>query len=278
MSVAAGSTAVAAEHQGGSGPPLLLLHGMTATFRIWAPVLPGLEAHHHVIAPTLAGHYGAPGLAPGVTASIESLTDRLEARLDELGIDRLHVAGNSLGGRLALELARRGRARTVVAFSPPAAWRSPRDLAAVTRLVLLGHLAAGWSGEHVRPLLARPRSRQLLLGVAVEHGERVPPGAAQEMLSENAGCAIVREFMKSVTGPMTEPLEPPDCPIRIAWPVKDRTVPFERFGEPLMELLPGGELVRLPGVGHVPMYDDPGLVVRTITEFAIPRDGFEDKE
>jgi pimeloyl-ACP methyl ester carboxylesterase len=110
------SAAVAAEHRGGSGPPLLLLHGITASFRVWEPVLPALEEHHEVFAPTLAGHYGAAALHDGVLANVESLTDRLEERLDELEIARPHVVGNSLGGWLALELPRRGRASSVVAL------------------------------------------------------------------------------------------------------------------------------------------------------------------
>jgi pimeloyl-ACP methyl ester carboxylesterase len=57
-----------------------------------------------------------------------------------------------------------------------------------------------------------------------------------------------------------------DVPVRLAWPVKDRTIPFERYGRPWLTVLPKAELVRLRGVGHVPMYDDPALVVRTIRE------------
>src|ERR1700722_14608468 len=132
-----------AEHRGGRGSPLLLLHGITATFRVWEPLFSALEEQHEVIAPTLAGHHGASALAEGVVADVSSLADRIEVRLDELGIARPHVAGNSLGGR----------ARTVVAFSPPAAWCSARDLARVSVLVTAGHAAARLNGPRPRGLL-----------------------------------------------------------------------------------------------------------------------------
>jgi pimeloyl-ACP methyl ester carboxylesterase len=262
------SATVAAEHRGGTGTPLLLLHGLTASFRVWQPVFEPLERHHEVIAPTLAGHYGGAALAAGVVPSVASLTDAVERRLDELEIARPHVAGNSLGGIISLELARRGRARSVVAFSPPATWASDSDFLRVSMIVWSGHLAAGRSGPSVRGLLARPRSRRLLLRVACEHGERVPPAAAESMLADSAAYASLSEFLRAVRhdGPMVSPVEVPDCPIRIAWPLRDRTVPFERYGRPLLKVVPGAELVRLDGVGHVPMYDDPVLVVRTILE------------
>lgn len=261
------SAAVASEYRGGSGTPLLLLHGITATFRVWQPVLPVLEEHHEVFAPTLAGHYGAVGFDPGLEPSAGAFVDRLEARLDELRMDRPHVVGNSLGGWLSLELARRGRARSVVAFSPAAAWRSRLDLARIILLVRGGNAAAGAAGS-LRGLLARPRSRRALLRTAIEHGERVSPAVAVTMLEEAADCSVLGEFLRVVwrDGGLSGTVQAPSCPIRVAWPEHDRTIPFAHYGVPLLDALPTAELVRLPDVGHVPMYDDPRLVAQTILE------------
>jgi pimeloyl-ACP methyl ester carboxylesterase len=266
------------EHRGGDGVPLLLLHGITATHRVWEPVLEELERHHLVIAPTLAGHAGALPLERGVAATVNSLADRIEQRLDELQIVRPHIAGNSLGGWIALELARRGRARSVIAFSPPAAWASARDLARVSLLVSAGHLGARASGPRMRALLARPRARQRMLALAFEHPERIPPDVVCTMLDENSECAVVGEFVRSVwrDGPISGGLATLDCPIRIAWPVRDRTTPFERHCRPLLAALPEAELVMLSGVGHVPMYDDPALVARTILELTSAVDSDRD--
>src|ERR1700752_4614653 len=105
-------------HRAGTGTPLLLLHGVGAIWRAWSPVLPYLEPHHDVIAPTLAGHGGGPPLDSGIAPSVHALADSLEAELDRLGLQQVHIAGNSLGGWLGIELARRGRAKSLVLFSP----------------------------------------------------------------------------------------------------------------------------------------------------------------
>ena len=115
-------------HRGGAGTPLLLLHGVGAIWRAWSPVLPYLESHHDVIVPTLAGHGGGPPLDPQVAPSVQALADALEEELDKLGLQKVHIAGNSLGGWLGMELARRGRARSLVLFSPAGAWHSQRGI------------------------------------------------------------------------------------------------------------------------------------------------------
>jgi pimeloyl-ACP methyl ester carboxylesterase len=241
---------------------------LTATFRVWQPVFAALERHHEVIAPTLAGHNGAARNEVGGPLGVASLTDVVERRLDELKLEQVHVAGNSLGGWIALELARRGRARSVTAFSPASSWISVRDLRRVSLIVRAGHLAAVQGGPNVEKILTRPRARQLLLRIAFAHGDRLTPNQMVEMLSDNAGCWGLDEFLRSVwrDGQLAGPLEPPDCPIRIAWPKHDRTLPFRRYGRPALAAVPGAELLMLSGVGHVPMYDDPALVARTILE------------
>jgi pimeloyl-ACP methyl ester carboxylesterase len=62
----------------------------------------------------------------------------------------------------------------------------------------------------------------------------------------------------------------PDRPVRIVWPEQDRVIPFEHFGRPMMARLPGAELVRMSGVGHVPMTDDPVGVTVKILEVTRP--------
>jgi pimeloyl-ACP methyl ester carboxylesterase len=104
-------------HRAGTGPPLLLIHGLGLAWRCWKPVLAELEREHDVVAIDLPGFGAAPGL-DGTPPTIDALCDRVEADLDREGLDAVHVAGNSLGGWVALELARRGRGRSVVAFAP----------------------------------------------------------------------------------------------------------------------------------------------------------------
>src|ERR1700757_1375434 len=105
-------------HRGGTGPPLLLLHGIGAIWRAWSPVLPYLEPYHEVIVPTLHGHAGGPALDSEIAPSVEALVDGIEAELDRMGLEKVHVAGNSLGGWIGIELARRGRGQSLVLPSP----------------------------------------------------------------------------------------------------------------------------------------------------------------
>src|SRR5579862_3965804 len=110
----------------GARSPLLLIHGFTDTARTWDPLIPHLTRDHEVIAPTLLGHHGGPPIPFGMTDPHVAMADALERELDEAGIARLAIVGNSLGGWLAFELAARGRATCVVALSPAHGW--PEDV------------------------------------------------------------------------------------------------------------------------------------------------------
>src|SRR3954447_24009824 len=113
-------TAFTPSHRGGTGEPLVCLHGFTDTWRTWELVLPELERHHDVLAPTLAGHAGGPPLNGNLSSG--SLADAAERAMDDAGFETAHVVGNSLGGHVALQLAARGRARSVVALAPAGGW------------------------------------------------------------------------------------------------------------------------------------------------------------
>jgi pimeloyl-ACP methyl ester carboxylesterase len=90
-------------HRGGSGSPLVCLHGFTDTWRTWELVLPALERRHDVLAPTLPGHAGGPPLTGDVDGAL--LADAVERAMDEAGFGSAHIVGNSLGGYVALQLA-----------------------------------------------------------------------------------------------------------------------------------------------------------------------------
>src|SRR5215208_371925 len=109
-------------YRAGHGEPLVLIHGFTATWRCWLPVLGLLVPRFEVIAPTLHGHDGGPVPPEGPAHSLTRAADHLELLLDSYGVGTAHLAGNSMGGALALELAKRGRARSVVALSPGGGW------------------------------------------------------------------------------------------------------------------------------------------------------------
>ncbi len=101
-------------------PPLVCLHGFTGTWRTWELVLPMLERHHDVLAPTLVGHAGGPPLEQPLDDRL--IADAIERAMDEAGFATAHIVGNSLGGYVALQLAARGRADSVVALAPAGGW------------------------------------------------------------------------------------------------------------------------------------------------------------
>src|SRR3954447_1014135 len=111
-------------YRAGEGEPLVPVHRFTAPWRCWLPVLAELVPRFEVIAPTLPGHDGGPPPPDGPAHSLEEGANHFEAQLDELGVETAHFAGNSLGGTLALEMAKRGRARSVVAISPGGGWEA----------------------------------------------------------------------------------------------------------------------------------------------------------
>jgi pimeloyl-ACP methyl ester carboxylesterase len=255
---------VAPYYHCGSGPPLVLLHGITGSWRIWRPVLAALAEHHDVFAPTLAGHSGGPALTGDVT--IAAIADEAERALDSAGIGTAHLAGNSLGGWLALELAHRGRACSVTAFSPAGGWSTRADLRRAVRPFLAIDRIAPRLLPHLAWAIRRPRSRRALLYSTMERGDRIPAAEAAVLFDDYAACTIVAALLGTFRDGFVEDLAGLDIPIRIAWGDRDRTIPLDRYGRRLLTQIHSAEFVPLAGVGHVPMYDDPELVARTILD------------
>jgi len=114
-------------HRAGAGEPLLLIHGIGHTWRGWRPMLPLLEERFEVLAVDLPGFGHSEPFPPGLDSTPEALADAVEDEMARAGFDTAHIAGNSLGGWIAFELARRGRAETVTALSPTGLRDAPSD-------------------------------------------------------------------------------------------------------------------------------------------------------
>jgi pimeloyl-ACP methyl ester carboxylesterase len=258
-------------YRAGSGEPLVLLHGLTGTWHHWRPVLGELAARYEVIAPTLAGHEGGPPFDVSGPRTFAAGADHLERHLDELGVGRAHFVGNSLGGALALELAKRGRALTVVALAPAGGWsdgdgeaqRLARFFARQLRLTRLG------KGQ-VRTVMRRPSSRRIALREMMRHGELVAPADAVDLALAALGCSVAGPALQALRadrGMTLGDLDRIACPVLLASPEHDRILPAERHAPRFLREIPGVESRPLPGCGHVPMWDDTHLIVRTIVEF-----------
>jgi pimeloyl-ACP methyl ester carboxylesterase len=241
-------------------PPLLLLHGVTMSAAAWDDLTPLLSDRFDVLVPTALGHRGGPRVS-GHT-SIRALTDATEKLLDERHLQSVHIAGHSMGGWMAIELARRGRATSVCAFSPAGLWddahnhgreilRRTKKLADATR-----HLAP--------PLLRFAPVRRLAMADIASHADRLSFGQAVHAFNDLVGCDAVDDLLG--TSESLQPLDPLPCPITVAWSSKDRIFPAAAFVATARQRLPQAQFIMLPDVGHVPMIDDPAMCARTIID------------
>jgi pimeloyl-ACP methyl ester carboxylesterase len=238
----------------------VLMHGATGSGRIWQDIVPLLSEHHDVHAPTLLGHRGGPAIQRP-PAKVSDMVDAAEHYLDEHGLARAHFAGNSLGGWVAIELARRGRAASVCAFSPAGFWwdsdSHERVFGQIRRKRALARVSRPIAPLVLRSAVAR---RLGLRGVAC-HGDRLTAARVLELTDDSNDCPFMDDYSPDE---QVEPLDPLPCTITLAWAQFDRLVPATTYGRTARERLPGATWVLLPGVGHIPMIDDPELVARTI--------------
>jgi pimeloyl-ACP methyl ester carboxylesterase len=250
---------------------LLLLHGFTGTWRHWLPLLDELAARYEVIAPTLAGHDGGPPFDVHGPLTFESSADHLERHLDEIGVGAAHVVGNSMGGALALELAKRGRAHSVVALAPAGGWsEGDGEAKRLARLFARQRRMTGLNAKRIPLLMGRPRSRRLALRDVMRHGELVSPVEAVDLALTSVRCPIAPkaiEALRADRGLALQSLDRIACPVLLASPEFDRILPAERHAPRYKREIPGVESRMLPDCGHAPMWDDTQLVLRTISEF-----------
>ncbi|HEY5944666.1 MAG TPA: alpha/beta hydrolase [Kofleriaceae bacterium] len=252
-----------ASFRAGRGEPLVLLHPFAASWHVWNAVVPHLADEFDLFAPTLRGHWGGPPVRR-LHLSVEQFADDIERELDTLGWATAHVAGNSLGGLVALELGRRGRARTVTAFAPAGGWH-PYSRAAWR---MLAFFMSRYPLRHIvkplQPALRHPRVRRFALADAFRHGDRVSLEDVELFTTAMANCmlfhpvALLRAFSFSAQG-----LDEIRCPVRILHCEHDRIAPEIPYGARWNEI-PGVDIQVLRGVGHVPMPEAPALIAETI--------------
>jgi pimeloyl-ACP methyl ester carboxylesterase len=255
-----------AMERAGRGRPMVLIHGLGSDRHIWGPVMPALSARHEVFALDVPGFGDSPPLPDKREPTVPALADAVERELDSLGVRRPHLVGNSMGGWISLELARRGVARSVVALSPAGAHtisegRRENLSLATTRLgarvvAPLGRL----------PFLLPPLKALGLRQMFAKPGNVSPEAAAAATRSyaRSPSLGATRRWMSSHN---PEGLDEISCPVLIAWGTEDRLLTKRQAPRWVAEI-PGSKLRLLPGLGHAPQYDDPELVSSMILEFA----------
>ena len=249
----------------GSGEPYVLIHGIGSRAEVWAPVIPALAEHFEVIALDVPGFGRSPAQIQRPT--IDRQADVLAAWLREEGLKGCHVAGNSMGAAIALELARRGAVRSAVAVAPAGFW-TPQErrwcqdslARAKTQIRLLrpvlpailataaGRTAFGWQ------VLGRPW--------AVPAEELV--ATADAVLGADAfdeALALFDEY----TFHDAEELD--GLPVTVVWGSRDRLL-LARQAHRARRVLPSARHEWLQGAGHLPMWDAPGAVASVLASGA----------
>ncbi|MCX4587444.1 alpha/beta fold hydrolase [Streptomyces sp. NBC_01481] len=262
---ARGSRALSVTYErAGKGEPLLLLHGIGHHWQAWEPVMGILAAERDVIAVDLPGFGTSPALPDGVSYDLATVGSVLGALCESLAIERPHVAGNSLGGLLALELGREKLVRSVTALSPAGFW-SPGE-----RQYAFGMLLTMRRAAQVMPLpliegLSRSTAGRAALtsSIYARPGRRSPEAAVAETLALREATGFHQTLAAGRDVLFTDDV--PDVPVTIGWGTRDRLL-LRRQGIRAKHVIPAARLVRLPGCGHVPMNDDPALVARVILD------------
>jgi len=246
----------------GKGEPLVLLHGLGTTADDFVAVHAQLAAEYEVLTVDLPGHGQSPSLRTRPTVS--ALTDAVGADLDALGQPRVHLLGNSLGARIALELARRRRALSVVAISP-SGLNLPLERAYQGFVMAATRTSMRTIRPMIYPLAQRRWGRIALLATL-----RARPGDASEPEARamRPGFADARDFWQTLWwGVLTDVptgLDQIDCPVVLA----QGTADWISGGQAPRFLLavPGSRFRPLYGAGHAPQSDVPGTIVRLVHE------------
>jgi pimeloyl-ACP methyl ester carboxylesterase len=241
----------------GSGPALLLVHGLGGSAVVWRPVRARLEREREVIAVDLPGFGRSDELPPGVEPTAANLAEAVAAACAQSSGERLDVAGNSLGAWVALEMAKAGAASSVCGISPAGLWRQPLGPRRFERQRL---------GRQILPLVRAmtrtARGRRLLLGTTMAHPERVSSQDARDLVLGYLGSPAYEATNREMRAGAFEHENRVDVPVTIAWGEADRIV-----GRPSRSRIPpGSRYLTVPGWGHTPTWDDPEGVAALILE------------
>ena len=247
-----------ATYVAGSGEPLMLLHGLGGSKISWLPLIPMLAEGHRVVAPDLPGH-GESDKPRGVDFSPRYYARVVRLLMDELGMERAVLVGNSMGGRVALELALRSsrRVRAMALLDPAVPGLRWRYVMGFTRIVPTEFgrvslpLRRRWTEMAVRRLFANPgRLPPQAVRAAADEFIRIYDDPAARL----AFFASLRQIVMERPGPFFASMRRVRQPTLVVFGDRDRLVPA-RLGTALAQSLPNAELHFLHDVGHVPQFE-----------------------
>lgn len=242
----------------GSGEPLVLVHGIGHRRQAWYPVVDRLAEHREVILFDLPGHGESPALVPDGRSIKEQLRAVLEDFFADQGLERPHIAGNSLGGRISLEAAADGLVSSATTLAPAGFWSGRLEFAYI-RAVFVALTGAATLARPIAPSLLRSDlGRAAAMSLLMAHGSRLDPELA---LGDLRGLVAAKPALRTIIegGEPFDSEIPPSVPVTVAWGTRDLVLlPYQ--AKRARAALPHAEHLSLPGCGHVPMVDDVDLV------------------
>ncbi|POX45858.1 alpha/beta hydrolase [Streptomyces sp. Ru71] len=248
----------------GHGAPLLLLHGIGHHRQAWDPVVDILAADRDVIAVDLPGFGASPALPQPLAYDLPTTTAVFGALCEALELERPHVAGNSLGGLIALELGRERLVRSVTALSPAGFWSEAERRYAFGVLLAMRGISRRLPLPLVEQLSRSAAGRTALTStIYARPARRAPEAVVAETRALAGATGFAATLAAGATVRFTDDI--PGIPVTVAWGSRDRLL-VPRQGVRAKQIMPKARLVRLPGCGHCPMNDDPALVARVILD------------
>ena len=240
----------------------MLIHGATGTWQWFGHLLPALTAEFDVFAPTLPGHLGGP--EPAHPATIDTFVDGAESSMDAAGIETAHIVGHSLGGWVAFELARRGRARSVLGINPAGGWWDDKSANRIARMFQKGNYAARFLG---RPALAAQRWAVVRrIGFRDFVGDPAAMSAEQARRIIQWTGAFDMQIIRDIVAHPVRPFPDPGVPSTLAWGGSERMFPAETYGKVWRNAAPHARWHVIPGAGHDADIDCPEDVTALIID------------
>jgi pimeloyl-ACP methyl ester carboxylesterase len=247
----------------GAGAPLVLLHGIGSARQAWDPIVDRLAERFEVLAIDLPGFGESPPLPRNVEPQPSAIAAAVATFLDDQDVPTPHVAGNSLGGWVALELAAIRPIRSLTLLSPAGLWHGKTPL--YNRISLRTTRALA---RHFTPLARRlvrfAAGRIIILGQTHGNPAKIPISYADIAVRAMAHSPGFDATMKATERRCYQARTPIDAPVTIAFGSRDLLLRPHQSRH-LDQLPPNTHVATLPGCGHVPMADHPAAVATLIT-------------
>ncbi len=245
----------------GTGKPLLLIHGLGGTWRSWMPILPALIQSREVISIDLPGHGAAPVEADSGTFA--GLVDSVSRLIDSENLDGIDMAGSSLGGRIVLELARRGGTGAAIALDPGGFWQGWESGYFRTSLLASGALLRA-VGKKLPALGRNPVLRSLaLIQLSRRAWSYDPDFISSELIGLTRTATYDALVHDLAGGPAQTGSADIKAPVVIGWGRNDRLC-FPWQARRALEAFPTARIYRFEDCGHFPMWDQPEETARLI--------------